>query len=99
MYLSPTLAASLNGLSPEVLQEILHGPPAINRREHIRPAFDVLLGLVEAVFSIERSDIESARKMVLGRRKSSARDAIHAAVMERYAIKRVMSFDTDFDNI
>jgi len=83
----------------EVFQEILHRYTAIDRREHIRPSFDVLLGLVEDVLSIERSDVERARDLVLGKRKLSARDAIHVAVMERHAIKRVMSFDADFDNI
>ncbi|HLQ77224.1 MAG TPA: type II toxin-antitoxin system VapC family toxin [Terriglobia bacterium] len=83
----------------EVFQEILHRYTAINRPEHIRPAFDVLMGLTEEVLSIERSDVERARDLILGKRKMSARDAIHVAVMERHAIKRVMSFDSDFDNI
>jgi len=83
----------------EVLQEILHRYVAIDRRQDIQPAFDALLGLVEEVFPIERSDAERARTLVSGKRKLSARDAIHIAVMERHSIKRIMSFDSDFDTV
>lgn len=83
----------------EVLQEILHRYVAINRRQHIRPAFDAVLGLVDAVLPIEVGDAERARDLILGKRKISARDAIHVAVMERNAIKRILSFDTDFDSV
>src|SRR5438105_1351316 len=77
----------------EVFQEILHRYTAINRRQDIQPAFDALLALVEGVYSIESADVESARDLVLGKRKLSARDALHVAVMERYGVKRIMSFD------
>ena len=83
----------------EVLQEILHRYVAIDRRDAVQPAFDALLAIVDAVYSIERSDVERARDLVLGKRKLSARDAIHAAVMERHGIKRIMSFDAGFDNV
>lgn len=83
----------------EVLQEILHRFVAIDRRQDIQPAFDALLGLVEEVYPIERADAERARVLVSGKRRLSARDAIHVAVMERNAIKRVMSFDSDFDSV
>jgi predicted nucleic acid-binding protein len=83
----------------EVLQEILHRYAAIDRRQDIRPAFDALLGLVEEVYPIERADAERARDLISGKRRLSARDAIHVAVMERNAIKRIMSFDTDFDRV
>jgi uncharacterized protein len=83
----------------EVLQEILHRYIAIDRREAIRPAFDALLAVVETVYPIELSDVERARSLVLGKRKLSARDAIHVAVMEHHTVKRIMSFDTGFDSI
>ena len=83
----------------EVLQEILHRYAAIDRREAIQPAFDVLLELVDEVLPVELSEVERARDLVVGRKKLSARDAIHAAVMERNAIKRIMSFDAGFDSI
>jgi predicted nucleic acid-binding protein len=83
----------------EVFQEILHRYVGIDRRDAIRPAFDALLAVVETVYSIELSDVEHARDLVLGKRKLSARDAIHVAVMERHAIKRIMSFDAGFDSV
>ena len=83
----------------EVFQEILHRYVAIDRREAIRPAFQTLLAIVDTVYSIELSDVERARDLVLAKRKLSARNAIHVAVMEREAIKRIMSFDTDFDSV
>jgi uncharacterized protein len=83
----------------EVLQEILHRYAAIDRRDAIKPSFAVLLDLVDEVYPIQLSDAERARDLVLSKRKLSARDAIHVAVMERHGIKRILSFDAGFDGI
>ena len=83
----------------EVFQEILHRYAAIHRRDAIKPSFTVLLDLVDEVYSIQLTDAERARDLVLGKRKLSARDAIHVAVMERHGIKRVLSFDSGFDGV
>lgn len=80
-----------------VLQEILHRYTAINRRDAIQPAFDAVHGLVDEIFSIEVADVERSKAIVLERARLSARDALHAAVMERRRITRVMSFDSGFD--
>jgi predicted nucleic acid-binding protein len=85
--------------SAEVLQEILHRYVAIDRRDAIQPAFDALLGVVDEVLSIELADVERARGLVLGISNLSARDALHAAVMAREQIDRVMTFDAAFDAI
>jgi hypothetical protein len=85
--------------SAEVLQEILHRYVAIDRRDAIQPAFDALLGVVDEVFGVERRDVERARALVLGNPALSARDALHAAVMERERITRILSFDTGFDDL
>jgi predicted nucleic acid-binding protein len=85
--------------SAEVLQEILHRYVAIDRRDAIQPAFDALLGVVDEVLGIERKDVERAREFVLGTSRLSARDALHAAVMEREGITRILSFDAGFDDI
>jgi predicted nucleic acid-binding protein len=81
----------------EVLEEILHRYAAIERREAITPAFKVLLGVVDEVFPIERQDVLRAAEIVSGKKKQSVRDAIHIAVMERYKIDTIFSFDGDFD--
>jgi len=80
----------------EVLQEILHRYVAIDRREAIEPAFDVLLGVVDAVLPIELADVQRARKL-LATPRLQARDAIHVAVMQAHDIGRVLSFDRAFD--
>lgn len=81
----------------EVLQEILHRYVAIDRRDAIQPTFDALLGTVDEVFPILPADVERAKTIVLGKRRLSARDAVHAAVMEREDVTRIMTFDAGFD--
>lgn len=83
----------------EVLQEILHRYVAIDRRDAIQPAFDALLGVVDDVLPVDRATAEAAKAIVLGRHRLSARDAIHAAVMERHGISRILSFDSGFDTL
>ena len=85
--------------SAQVLQEILHRYVAIDRRDAIQPAFDALLGIVDEVIAIESEDVMRAREFVLGMSELSARDALHAAVMVRANIERIMTFDTAFDRI
>jgi predicted nucleic acid-binding protein len=81
----------------EVLQEILRRYVAINRRDAIQPAFDAILGVVDDVLSITAADAQLAKTIVLGRPRLSARHALHAAVMERETIVRIMTFDAGFD--
>jgi predicted nucleic acid-binding protein len=83
----------------EVLQEILHRYVAIDRRDAIQPAFDALLGIVDEVYGVAAPDVDRAKAIVLGKRRLSARDALHAAVMERERVTRIMSFDAGFDGL
>ena len=83
--------------SAQVLQEILHRYHGIRRPNAVQPAFDALLGVVDEVYPVELVDVERARDIMMGVARVSARDAMHAAVMKRYGIERVMSFDTGFD--
>ena len=83
----------------EVFQEILHRYVAIDRRDAIKPSFVTLLSIVDEVYSIQLSDVERAQDLVLGKRKLSARDAIHVAVMGGNGIKRILSFDSGFDTV
>jgi predicted nucleic acid-binding protein len=85
--------------SAEVLQEILHRYVAIERRDAIQPAFDALLGVVDHVYPVERVDVEGARTLLLGLTRLSARDALHVALMQRYEIPRILSFDAGFDRV
>lgn len=85
--------------SAEVLQEILHRYTAINRKDAIQPAFDALLGVVDQVYAIEHPDVEHAKTILAGITPLSSRDALHLAVMQRYEIPRIMSFDAGFDRV
>lgn len=81
----------------EVLQEILHRYTAIGRREAIAPAMQLILDIADEVFPIEKLDVMRASEIAQSRALLSARDAIHVAIMERQAIERILSFDSDFD--
>lgn len=81
----------------EVLQEILHRYAAINRREAITPAVQSMLGIVDEVYPIEKADVLRASEIVQNPAGLSARDAVHVAIMERYGIRSILSFDSDFD--
>lgn len=83
----------------EVLQEILHRYVAIDRRDAIQPAFDVLLGIVDQVLPIDRAIVERAKQIVLERRQLSARDAVHLAIMEHHGIEQILTFDSGFDEL
>lgn len=83
----------------EVLQEILHRYVAIARRDAIQPAFDALLKVVDEVFAVEQRDVERAKDLIQGSRDLSARDAIHAALMERNGVSVILSFDAGFDQV
>src|SRR5215472_4356371 len=81
----------------EVFQEILHRYAVIGRREAIGPAFQVLLDVVDDVYSIEKMDVMRAGEIAQNRALLSARDSVHIAVMERHGIRSILSFDADFD--
>ena len=81
----------------EVPQEILHRYTAIQKREAIGPALQVILAIVDQVLPIEKPEVLRAAEIVQNPAMLSARDAIHLAVMERHRIRSILSFDSDFD--
>lgn len=81
----------------EVFAEILHRFVAINRRDAIQPAFDVLLAIADEVFPVDLLVVERAKTIVFGNERLSARDALHLAVMQRQGVDRILSFDRGFD--
>jgi predicted nucleic acid-binding protein len=83
----------------EVFQEILNRYVAIDRRDAIQPAFDALTGVVDEILSILPTHVMRAKEILLSVREISARDAVHAAVMEQAGIETIMSFDSGFDSI
>jgi len=83
----------------EVLQEILHRYHAINRLDAVKPAFDVVLSIVDETYPIELPDVEQARVLLASSGKISARDALHVAIMRRNGVGKILSFDAGFDGI
>ena len=55
------------------------------------------LDIVDEVFPIEKADVMRASEIAQNRALLSARDAIHIAIMERQAIRSILSFHSDFD--
>jgi predicted nucleic acid-binding protein len=85
--------------SAEVFREILHRYVAVRRLEAIGPAFAALQGIADRVFAIDVADVERARIWLMATPELSARDALHAAVMERENVNRILSFDAGFDRL
>ncbi len=84
--------------SAEVMQEILHRYVAIERRDAIQPAFELLLGVVDEVFPVDEPTVLRAREILLAYPRLSARDAVHVASMETHSVRRILTFDRGFDD-
>ena len=56
-----------------------------------------MLDIVDEIFPLEEADILRAAEFVEHRTQLSARDAAHIAIMERYGVDTILSFDADFD--
>ena len=83
----------------EVLQEVLHRYLAIGRPEAIDPCLSTLRGVVDEIFAVTGDDVLTARALIGALPLLSARDAVHAAVMHRHGVRRILSFDKGFDRL
>ncbi len=83
----------------EVYQEILHRYTFIQRPDAIDAAFESLDGLADEVLTFGMAEIHSARALLRSVSRVSARDALHAAVMEKAGVTRILSFDGGFDSL
>ncbi len=83
--------------SAEVYQEVIHRYVAIDRREAIADCFTLLDDLVDHVFPVTREDTTAAYTIARRQRRLSGRDCLHLAVMERYAVTRVLTCDRGFE--
>ena len=84
----------------EVLQELLHRYLALRSWRQGREAFHhfalVMAGRVEAIYP---SDVQRAADLADGNLGLSARDLLHAAVMSRLGVNRVVTADRGFDGL
>ena len=82
----------------EVLQEIMHRYLASGRwtlgREVVRAFAEAMSGRVEPVHA---EDVTLAAELADRHPGVSARDLVHAAVMQRLGADHIISADTDFD--
>ena len=83
----------------EVLQEILHRYVAIDRRDAIAPAWELLISIADEIASVTVEDVTAARDLVLSGSAVSARDAIHVAIMRRLGCAQILTFDRGFDAV
>lgn len=59
----------------------------------------MILDIVDDVWAVDRRAVGRAKAIVLEREQLSARDALHAALMERNRVNRIASFDIGFDQL
>ena len=82
----------------EILQELLHRYLALQRwalgREVVKGFAEVMHDRIEPVYA---EDIGAAADLADRYQTVSARDLVHAAVMNRIGIDHIVSSDTDFD--
>ncbi|HEY7838117.1 MAG TPA: type II toxin-antitoxin system VapC family toxin [Terriglobales bacterium] len=81
----------------EVLQEIVHRYTKIGRRQEIAALLVKTLAMVDEVMAVGQSEVLRAAEIVQAPQALSARDAIHLASMENRGVRRIFSFDRDFD--
>ena len=84
----------------EVLQELMHRYLASGRwnlgREVVRAFAEAMRGRIEPVHA---EDVTLAAELADLHPGVSARDLVHAAVMQRLGADRIISADTDFDRL
>ena len=84
----------------EVLQEVIHRSIALKRWDHgrnvLREFVDLMSDRIEP-FYVE--DIRDAAVLADQYTGISARDYLHAAVMRRLGVERIISADRDFDRL
>lgn len=83
--------------SAEVYQELVHRYVAIDRRQAIADAFELLDALVTTTFDVTRADVDAAHRITLSQGLLSGRDCLHLAVMERHGVERILTMDAGFD--
>jgi predicted nucleic acid-binding protein len=84
----------------EALQEVLHVSRRGRRSAKGRTIFQVFAATVDTVFPIEREDLLRAAELAEQQQaEASTRDCVHAAVMQRRGIERIVSADRGFDRL
>lgn len=86
-------------LDAEVLQEILHRYLSLKRWPDGRKVFLLARELFTDVLPITAEVLDRARELVDADKTISARDAVHAAVVQLNGLEGICTFDQDFERI
>jgi uncharacterized protein len=85
--------------STEVLQEILYRYSALKRLDLAASVYDLFVQLCPTVLPVTLADTDRAKSLLVGAPGTSARDAVHAAVMLNHDVVEIATFDEAFDRI
>lgn len=86
-------------IDAEVLQEVLHRYRAIDRWSAGRRVYDAARRIFTVVLPITVEATDRARLLLDRHSALSARDALHAAVVQIRDLEAICSYDRDFDQI
>ena len=81
----------------EVHQEILHRYSALGDRRRAVEVSRLFLRAVPEVLAVTRADAERAAALIEAHADLPVRDAVHAAVMARHGVERIVTADQHFD--
>lgn len=84
----------------EVLQELLHRYLALGLWPQGRRAFQRFSEVMqERIEAVQAEDVQRAAALADAHGDLSARDLLHAAVMQRLGLRQIVSADTGFDRL
>ncbi len=86
-------------LDAETLQEILHRYRAINRWADGAMLYDLTRKIFPNVIPISGDIVDRARELMDTSASLTARDALHAAVVQVKKLDAICSYDRDFDQV
>ncbi|HWM94438.1 MAG TPA: type II toxin-antitoxin system VapC family toxin [Thermoanaerobaculia bacterium] len=86
-------------LDTEVLQEVLHRYRSLRRWPEGGRVYDLARQIVPLVIPITVETLDKARTLLDRYPTLSARDALHAAVVQTHGARAICSYDSDFDGI
>ena len=99
-YLETVADGRIEGvLDTEVLQEVLHRYRAIGAWPGGRAVYDNARRIFPMVLPITADVLDRARALLDAAAGISARDALHAAVVEEYELEAICSYDRGFDRV
>jgi len=81
----------------EVIQEILHRYASLGRREEGAEVGELFLRVVRDVLPVTREDMVQAIALYRKHPEVQARDAVHAAVMQRSQVTVIVTADRHFE--